>query len=179
MNRAEMLGSLALGVVLTAILFGPLAAANAADVRKKDTAYVTQKALGEVDRSSGWCDDATTTPTNVWLSSFVPAEIASTAAGLENRRSIRFLTVRHTDALNATVPMCARPGPNTGMTPTRDTLTCTGTAGAEQTNGNFFRVAGEGRQYTIAEIASTVSPELFVRASVNTVRYCVEVTWKS
>lgn len=151
----------------------------AGDTRKKDITYVTQKALGEVDRSSGWCDDATTTPTNIWSSSAVPVEISTSAAGLENRRSIRFLTIRHMDALNETVPMCARPGPNTGTTPTRNALTCVGTAGAEATNGNFFRVAGEGRQYVIAEIAATASPEFFVKASANTVRYCVEVTWKS
>lgn len=149
------------------------------DTRNRDSGYVMQRAWGEVDRTSGWCDGATTTPANIWSSAFVPAELKTTAEGLANRRAVRFISIFHGDSLVPTVPMCFRLGPDTGTTPVRGTLTCTGTAGSEQTNGTFLRGVGDGRAYIISEIATTATPVMFVRSSAGTVRYCVEVTWKS
>lgn len=164
------------GLLLLVVLVGR---ANAADVRPHDSTYPLQRAFGEVDRTSGWCDAATTTPTNIWDSANVPAELSTTSAGLENRRAVRFITLTHVDGTNTTVPLCMRLGPNTGSTPTRSALTCTGTAGSEATNGSLLYARGGSRSFITAEIAAGSSPSLYVRASTGSVRYCVEVAFKS
>lgn len=152
---------------------------HAADVRKKDMQHVIQRALGEMDRTSGWCDSATETPANIWASSEVPAELKTTAPGLELRRAIRWLYIYQNDRTNPNVPMCVRIGPNTDTLPTRSALTCVGTSGSEQTNGQMFGDRKDGRTYLPSEFASATTPTLFVRSSTGSVRYCVEVAWKA
>lgn len=147
-----------------------------------DSKAITE-AFGSVDRSSGWCDDATTTATNIWASSNVPAELggdtdgAGTAAGLLERSYIRFLTIRIVDATDVAIPVCARYGPDTDAGTGRLTLTCTGTAGSEQTNGEFMPRGYEGLSYQVERIASTDTPRLFVKSASGTVRYCVKVAY--
>lgn len=165
--------------LVLALLAVALSPAHAADSRKRDAAFTTQRALGEYDRTSGWCGGATGTPANIWDAAAVPAELETTAAGLENRRAIRWIYVYHADRTNSTTPMCIRLGPNTGTGPVRDALTCVGTSGSEATNGQMLPDRGAGRMILPAEIAAAASPTLFVMSSTGTVRYCVEVAWKS
>lgn len=178
------------GLVILAFLSSPV---HAQEQRRKTDQSAVSESLGAVDRNSGWCDNATTSATNIWASSNVPAEVggdvdsAGTAAGLLNRSFIRFISITLVDQTDIAIPVCVRLGPNdtnivsgVAQDTQRVGLTCVGTAGAEATNGTFLPAVNTGRGWRHEVITNTATPKLFILASAtgtSGVRYCVEVTW--
>lgn len=138
-------------------------------------------ALASVDRSAGWCFDATTTAANAWEAAELPTSMGPSAAGLANRAKVRFIMLRVIDATDAAVPVCVRLGPNVDATDAIEALTCVGTAGSEATNGSFLRVTTDGRSWTHEFMPATSSPQIYVKSSAAGtgagVRVCAEVSW--
>ncbi len=166
-------------LLVVAALFASTAASAQSQTNARRDPLST--ALSSVDRSGGFCSDATTTAANIWESVDLPTVFGPSAAGLANRAKIRFITIRIVDATDAAVPVCVRLGPNVDAATSTVALTCVGTAGSEQTNGAFMRIVGEGRSWTHEFMVTTATPQIYIKSSAAGtgagVRYCLEASW--